>query len=248
MTTSPLLSRGPFVTDGGLETDLIFHHGVDLPEFAAFPLLDAEHGRDLLREYYDGYAGVARKAGKALLLETPTWRANPDWAAKVGYDAEALDRVNQAAVEFVGVQAAKYADVAAVLLVGAMGPRGDGYVAGDLPDPDEAAEYHSAQIGSFAAAGADLVSAITITGPQEAIGVVARPAPPAYRWRSPSRSRPTAGCRTVRRWASRSRPSTPRAGPTGSSSTAPTRPTSPRPSTAAPGSPGSPASARTPPP
>ncbi len=146
MTTSPLLSRGPFVTDGGLETDLIFHYGVDLPEFAAFPLVDAEHGRGLLRRYYDGYADVARKAGKGLLLETPTWRANPDWAAKVGYDRQALDRVNQAAVEFVGVQATRYPDIATVLLVGAMGPRGDGYVAGDVPDPDEAAEYHSAQI------------------------------------------------------------------------------------------------------
>jgi len=173
MITSPLLERGPFVTDGGLETDLIFHHGVDLPEFAAFPLVDAEYGRNLLRRYYDGYADVARKAGRGLLLETPTWRANPDWAAKVGYDLPALDRVNQAAVEFIGVEATKYADLATVLLVGAMGPRGDGYVAGDVPDPDEAADYHSVQIRSFAAAGADLVSAVTITSPQEAMGVVA---------------------------------------------------------------------------
>ena len=111
MTTSPLLARGPFVTDGGLETDLIFHHGADLPEFAAFPLVEDEGGRALLRKYYDGYADVARKAGKGLLLETPTWRANPDWAAKVGYDLAALDRVNQHAVEFIGVQAATYTDI-----------------------------------------------------------------------------------------------------------------------------------------
>ena len=64
MTTSPLLARGPFVTDGGLETDLIFHHGADLPEFAAFPLVEDEGGRALLRKYYDGYADVARKAGQ----------------------------------------------------------------------------------------------------------------------------------------------------------------------------------------
>jgi homocysteine S-methyltransferase len=173
MTTSPLLSRGPFVTDGGLETDLIFHHGADLPEFAAFPLVEQEAGRALLRKYYDGYADVARKAGKGLLLETPTWRANPDWAAKVGYDVAALDRVNQHAVEFIGVQATTYSDLDTVLLVGAMGPRGDGYVAGDTPTPEEAAEYHVHQIRSLAAAGADLVSAMTITSPQEAMGVVA---------------------------------------------------------------------------
>jgi homocysteine S-methyltransferase len=172
MTSSSLLSRGPFVTDGGLETDLIFHHGADLPEFAAFPLVEDEGGRALLRTYYDGYADVARKAGTGLLLETPTWRANPDWAAKVGYDLAALDRVNQQAVEFIGVQAATYADVDTVL-VGAMGPRGDGYVAGETPAPDEAAEYHAHQIRSLAAAGADLVSAVTITSPQEAMGVVA---------------------------------------------------------------------------
>jgi len=173
MTTSPLLSRGPFVTDGGLETDLIFHHGADLPEFAAFPLVEEEGGRALLRKYYDGYADVARKAGKGLLLETPTWRANPDWAAKVGYDVAALDRVNQHAVEFIGVQATTYSDLDTVLLVGAMGPRGDGYVAGDTPTPEEAADYHAHQIRSLAAAGADLVSAMTITSPQEAMGVVA---------------------------------------------------------------------------
>ena len=172
MTTSPLLSRGPFVTDGGLETDLIFHQGADLPEFAAFPLVEEEGGRALLRKYYDGYADVARKAGRGLLLETPTWRANPDWAAKVGYDLAALDRVNQHAVEFIGVQATTYSDLDTVL-VGAMGPRGDGYVAGDTPMPEEAAEYHAHQIRSLAAAGADLVSAMTITSPQEAMGVVA---------------------------------------------------------------------------
>jgi S-methylmethionine-dependent homocysteine/selenocysteine methylase len=172
MTTSPLLSRGPFVTDGGLETDLIFHHGADLPEFAAFPLVDDEAGRDLLRRYYDGYADVARKAGRALLLETPTWRANPDWAARVGYDLASLDRVNRASVDLIREQQDAYSDLSDVLLVGAMGPRGDGYVAGDTPDPDEAADYHSHQIGSLAAAGVDLVSAVTLTSPQEAVGVV----------------------------------------------------------------------------
>src|SRR4051794_2075909 len=88
-----------FVTDGGLETDLIFHHGVDLPEFAAFPLVEDEHGRELLTRYYDSYAAVAAAAGAGLLLEAPTWRANPDWAARVGYDAAGLDRANRMAVE-----------------------------------------------------------------------------------------------------------------------------------------------------
>ena len=160
------------MSDGGLETDLIFHRGVDLPEFASFPLLDDSRGRDILRDYYDGYAAVARRAGAGLTLESPTWRANPDWGARVGYDASGLDRVNRAAIEFLNELRAGYGDLVDVRLVGAIGPRGDGYVAGETADPDEAAEYHRPQVESFAAAGADVVAAYTLTGPEEAIGVV----------------------------------------------------------------------------
>jgi homocysteine S-methyltransferase len=73
----PQLHGRPMVTDGGMETDLIFHHGVDLPHFAAFPLLEAATGRALLEDYYDSYAAIARSAGARLMLESPTWRANP---------------------------------------------------------------------------------------------------------------------------------------------------------------------------
>ena len=90
------------VTDGGTETDLIFHHGVDLPEFAAFPLLDSVDGRALLTDYYAGYAEIARLPDAGLVLEAPTWRANPDWGAKLGYDAAALARVNRAAIDVPG--------------------------------------------------------------------------------------------------------------------------------------------------
>src|SRR5690242_15423890 len=89
---------GLFVTDGGLETDLIFHHSVDLPHFAAFPLLDEPRTRDLLRRYYDGYLAIAREHGAGFIIETPTWRANPDWAALLDHSAEELDAVNRAAV------------------------------------------------------------------------------------------------------------------------------------------------------
>ncbi len=87
------------VTDGGLETNLIFHHGLELPEFAAFPLVEDEGGRGHLADY-GGYADVARRASAALLLEAPTWRANPDWGARLGYDAAALRRVDTAAIMF----------------------------------------------------------------------------------------------------------------------------------------------------
>ena len=164
-----------YVTDGGLETDLIFHFGADLPEFAAFPLVEDEDGRELLTRYYDGYAAIAAKAGVGLLLEAPTWRANPDWAAKVGYDPAALDRVNRASVELMqGLRRSTSASSAStdVKVGGMTGPRGDGYVAGEDADPDEAAEYHAHQARSAAAAGADLMTALTFTGAGEAIGFV----------------------------------------------------------------------------
>ena len=167
----PLLARGPYVTDGGLETDLIFHHGFDLPEFASFPLVEDDAGREALHRYYAGYAEVARRLGRPLLLETPTWRANPDWAALLGYDAGALDRVNRAAVDLVASLRDQWPDLD-VVLVGVLGPRGDGYVAGEAPEPDEAADYHAAQVASLAAAGAELVTAYTLTTPNEAIGIV----------------------------------------------------------------------------
>ncbi len=166
------LAGGRYVSDGGLETDLIFHRGVDLPEFAAFPLVEDDRGRALLRDYYDGYADVARRAGTGLTLESPTWRANPDWGARLGYDADALGRVNDRAVSFLHGLADDYDDLADVRVIGVVGPRGDGYVAGERVDPDQAAEYHRPQVEALAAAGADVVATYTFTGPEEGLGVV----------------------------------------------------------------------------
>ena len=159
----------------GLETDLIFHHGLDLPEFAAFPLVEDEHGREVLTALLRRLRADRRQGGRGLTLDAPTWRANPDWAAIVGYDAAALDRVNRAAIEFMQGLREKYRSelgLTDVKVGGLHGPRGDGYVAGEDADPDEAAEYHSAQVRSAAAAGADQVTVLTMTGAGEAIGFV----------------------------------------------------------------------------
>ncbi len=166
------LSSRQYVSDGGLETDLMFHHGVDLPEFASFPLVEDDRGRALLRDYYDGYAEVARRVGAGLTMESPTWRANPDWGARVGYDRAALARVNRASIEFLHTLRDTYGDLDDVRVIGAIGPRGDGYVAGEDADSDEAAEYHAHQARAQTAAGADLMTALTFTGAGEAIGFV----------------------------------------------------------------------------
>jgi homocysteine S-methyltransferase len=169
----PDLRRLRYVTDGGMETDLIFHHGADLPEFAAFPLLDAAEGRSLLEHYYDGYAAIAAEAGAGLMLEAPTWRANPRWGARLGYDTESLARVNRAAIALLDRLRARYAPtVADVIISGMIGPRDDGYSAGQRFDPAEAAEYHGPQLEAFASADADMAAAYTLTDAGEAIGIV----------------------------------------------------------------------------
>lgn len=172
--TLPRRGGPPFVTDGGLETDLIFHHGVDLPDFAAYPLLDAPGGRALLAGYYDAYAEIAERAGAGLVLETPTWRANPDWGARRGDDDAALARVDREAVTCLRELATGYAErVDRVIVCGMVGPRGDGYRPGVPVVPAEARDYHAPQVAALADAGADVVAAYTLTDPGEAIGVVA---------------------------------------------------------------------------
>ena len=159
------------VADGGLETDLIHHHGVDLPDFAAFPLVDGERGRRLLLAYYEDYLDIARRAGAGLQLDTPTWRASADWGDRLGRSAADLRRVNREAVALL-VRLRDRAGLDPLLVSGCVGPRGDGYVAGPEAAPEDAAKYHAPQIETFAEAGADLVTALTLTGVGEAIGIV----------------------------------------------------------------------------
>jgi homocysteine S-methyltransferase len=168
-----LTGDGLFVADGGLETELIFHHGIDLPAFAAFPLLDNPDTRDLLRRYYDGYLAVARRHGVGFIVSTPTWRANPDWAAQLGYSPERLDAVNRAAVQLAEeVRAAAAADGLTGVVSGCMGPRGDGYDPSDAMTATDAERYHAVQVATFADTTADQVAAMTITNAEEAIGIV----------------------------------------------------------------------------
>ncbi len=158
------------VTDGGLETDLLFHHGLDLPSFAAFPLVETVSGRAALTRYYDGYADIASRAGASLMLEAPTWRANPDWGRQLGYGATDLARVNAESIAFLAELRQAYGGD--VFVGGTIGPRVDGFGPDVSPDIEASRAYHAAQIETFAASGADMVGALTLTHPEEAIGIV----------------------------------------------------------------------------
>jgi homocysteine S-methyltransferase len=170
-TTLPQLTSGQhYISDGGLETSLVFRDGIDLPDFAAFPLLDTDAGRAALARYYTPYLDLAERRGVGMVLDTPTWRANLDWGARLGYDAVSLAAVNRRAVEFVG-ELAHHRPELPTVVNGVIGPRGDGYVVGYTMSPAEAAAYHGLQARSFAEAGAQMISAITMTYAAEAIGV-----------------------------------------------------------------------------
>ncbi len=162
-----------FVTDGGLETELVFLDGADLPCFAAFPLLVQPAGRERLRRYYEGYLDIAREHHAGFVMETPTWRANPDWAGRLGYSLGQLDDINRAAVALAEeVRTSATADGITAVISGCIGPRGDGYDPGDAMTADEAERYHAVQIGTFADTTADQVTAMTITNAEEATGIV----------------------------------------------------------------------------
>ena len=169
-TPLPQLDGSTYITDGGMETTLIFRDGLELPDFAAFVLLDDEDGVASLRSYYAAYVAIAKRHGVGIVLDTPTWRANPDWGVRLGYSADALDDVNRRGVALLeGLRAE--ADGVDLVISGCIGPRGDGYVVDDAMSPDEAQAYHSAQVSTFAGTSADLVSALTLNYAEEATGV-----------------------------------------------------------------------------
>ncbi len=167
----PQLENATFLSDGGMETTLIFHHGIELPHFASFVLLDTPDGRKHLIDYYESYLALARDNHVGFVLDTATWRANADWGSKLDYDTQRLKAINTAAVAMLERLRDKWdtSDTPCVIS-GAIGPRGDGYKAGRM-DAREAETYHKQQIESFAAAGADMVTAYTINSVDEAIGI-----------------------------------------------------------------------------
>lgn len=168
----PQLSGDLFLTDGGLETTLIFNDGLSLPEFAAFDLLKNDEGIEALRRYFRTYVSIAKQYKVGFILESATWRASSDWGAKLGYSAEELAERNKQAIELLDEVRGEYQDENTKMVIsGCVGPRGDGYNPSDFMTEEEAKSYHAVQIETFSNTNADMVTAITMTYPEEAIGV-----------------------------------------------------------------------------
>jgi len=172
MSDLPQLGRGVFLTDGGIETFLIFHQGADLPCNAAYTLLQIDAGTEQLRRYFDDYLRIAADFGTGFVLESATWRANPDWAGKIGTSPEALGALNRKAIAMLVEIRERYrAEVAPIVISACVGPRADAYRPGEIMTEREAERYHATQIGTFHSTEADLVTGITITNVPEAIGI-----------------------------------------------------------------------------
>ena len=168
----PQLGDRLFLTDGGIETTLIFHDGIDLPDFAAFDLLQTEEGTAALRRYFRSYAAIARRFESGLILESPTWRANPDWTQRRGYTTDQVIDVNRAAIALLEeVRAESETPQVPVVISGCIGPRGDGYAPAQAMTEREADRYHDLQVAAFAGSEADMVCAITMNYVEEAIGI-----------------------------------------------------------------------------
>ncbi len=168
----PQLGGGLFLTDGGIETTLIFLEGLELPDFAAFHLLRRPEGVAALRKYFRTYAALAERFGAGLILESATWRASTDWGARLGYSQHALAEANRQAIRLLEeIRDERRTDSKEVVISGCIGPRGDGYVPAQAMSADEAQAYHRRQVETFAATAADMVTAITMNYAEEAVGI-----------------------------------------------------------------------------
>lgn len=168
----PQLSGDLFLTDAGLETDIIFNRGIAIREFAAHTLLADPVGRRALEDYFSGFIDLAKRADTGLILDTVTWKAHRHWAADLGESISFLHDANRSAVAFI----ARLRDLAdnphPIVLNAPIGPRGDAYAPEKRIGADEAQDYYSEQLGWLSRTEIDMVTGLTFTQSGEAIGLV----------------------------------------------------------------------------
>jgi S-methylmethionine-dependent homocysteine/selenocysteine methylase len=168
----PQLGNDLFLSDGGIETTLIFLEGIDLPNFAAIDMLKNSAGYQVLQKYFRIYATLAHTYHVGLVLESATWRASHDWGVQLGYSSAALAEMNCKAITLLHDIRQEYeTQDTQIVISGCIGPRGDGYIPSNAMTVEEATDYHRSQVEIFRDADADLVTAITMNYVEEAIGI-----------------------------------------------------------------------------
>jgi homocysteine S-methyltransferase len=169
----PQLGGALYLTDAGIETDLIFNKGIEIREFAAHTLLADAAGREALANYFRGFLTLARDTGAGFVLDSQTWKAHMHWAESLGASQADLALANRDAIAFISGIRAEFANQPQpIVLNGLIGPCGDAYAPEKDVAADEAEAYHSTQLGWLANTEVDMVTAMTFTQSDEAIGVV----------------------------------------------------------------------------
>ena len=169
----PQLDGSTFLCDAGLETDLIFNHGIEIREFAAHTLMEDEQGKQVLSDYFQGFLSLARDSGCGYILDTQTWKAHPHWADDLNESREQQEQANRDSVAFIAALRDQYAsNTGHVVLNAIVGPRGDAYAPEVELAVDEAEAYHAQQLQWLAGTEADMVTAMTFTQSDEATGFV----------------------------------------------------------------------------
>jgi S-methylmethionine-dependent homocysteine/selenocysteine methylase len=151
------------LTDGGIETRIIYEFKHAIGDFESFELLENESGRNILRQIYQSYADVAVRYGLPIQLGTPTWRASRKWTSE-------FIRVNAEAVELLREVTYRAARTR-IILAGVIGPASDGYTTREALKEDDAFAYHYDQAGTLAARDVDLLYAPTFPAFSELYGV-----------------------------------------------------------------------------
>ena len=162
-----------FLSDGGLETYMIFDREYELPCFSAAVLLDSEAGRRDLTEYFERFLDIARQSGRGFVMDAPTWRAGMAWAGPLGQTISEVMDTNKRAVAFVSdIRDRHESDGFPILVNGLVGPAGDAYAPDTPLDAQDALLIHAPQIHALGRAGVDMISAMTLTHAGEATGIV----------------------------------------------------------------------------
>ncbi len=166
-------TRRFFLSDGGLETFMIFDKGYDLPCFSAAVLLDTDEGKADLTAYFESFIGIARDSGRGFVMDAPTWRAGTAWAGPLGQPLMEVMETNRRAVAFVSELRSKHeTEDLPILINGLVGPAGDAYAADTRLAAQDALLVHAPQVHALGKAGVDMISAMTLTYAGEAIGIV----------------------------------------------------------------------------
>lgn len=161
-----------YLTEGGQETEILYRHGRDLPEFAMYPLLDDAAAMSDLRSMYSAVLDVAAGHGFVAMISGLDYRGSPDWGEKLGYSRSALAEALERSIAFLREVARPYqGQIREIFIGGMLGPRGDAYALNKTITAEEANEYHSFQLEILKRAGVDFVSAVTFNSVAEAVGV-----------------------------------------------------------------------------